>query len=311
MRKCNGYWSKEKCKEIAVLYSSRSEFNKKDGSAYVISRKNGWLDEICNHMIIVGNRMKRCIYAIEFLDNYVYIGLSYNAEKRFNDHLKDEIHNNSIVLKHFKEIGHKPILKKLTDYVDVNEASKMEIIKKDLYENNGWSILNRAKCGGTGGSKLKWNKEECIKEALKYNNRVEFWKKSGSACNSALANNWLNEICSHMEYLSNPKWTKENCLKESLKYKTRKEFWENKSGAYKASEENKWLEDICSHMENNGRLRTKNGNWNKENCQIEALKYKTKTEFTKKCSGAYLSSSRNGWIDEICSHMKKYSKNED
>lgn len=132
MRKCNGYWSKEKCKEIAVLYSSRSEFNRKDGSAYVISRKNGWLDEICNHMIIVGNRMKRCIYAIEFLDNYVYIGLS------------------------------------------------------------------------------------------------------------------------------------------------------------------KWLEDICSHMENNGRLRTKNGNWNKENCQIEALKYKTKTEFTKKCSGAYLSSSRNG-----------------
>ena len=106
----NGYWTKEKCAEEALKYGSRGIFYKKSGSAYTISRNNKWLDEICSHMIIIGNRMKRCIYAIEFVDNYVYIGLSYNAEKRFNTHLMDD---DSSVLIHYKETGIKPILKKL------------------------------------------------------------------------------------------------------------------------------------------------------------------------------------------------------
>jgi len=45
--------------------------------------------------------------------------------------------------------------------------------------------------------------------------------------------------------------------------------------------------------------------------QIEALKYNSKTEFRKNCGGAYMASLRNGWLNEITNHMKKYSKNED
>jgi hypothetical protein len=34
-----------------------------------------------------------------------------------------------------------------------------------------------------------------------------------------------------------------------------------------------------------------------------ALKYQTKSEFTKKSLGAYLKAQRNNWLNEICSHM--------
>jgi len=45
------------------------------------------------------------------------------------------------------------------------------------------------------------------------------------------------------------------------------------------------------------------GFWTKENCQKESLKYKTRFEFLKGSRGAYESSRRNGWLDDICSHM--------
>ena len=38
-------WTKEKCKEEASKYSSRSEFKKGNQSAYLTAWKNGWLDE--------------------------------------------------------------------------------------------------------------------------------------------------------------------------------------------------------------------------------------------------------------------------
>jgi len=42
------------------------------------------------------------------------------------------------------------------------------------------------------------------------------------------------------------------------------------------------------------------GYWDiKENCLQESLKYKTRGEFKKGTSGAYNSSSRNGWLDEF------------
>ena len=41
----------------------------------------------------------------------------------------------------------------------------------------------------------------------------------------------------------------------------------------------------------------------KEDCHLEALKYKTRNEFKKNSYGVYQTSNRKGWMDEICSHM--------
>ena len=197
--KSDNYWTKEKCAEEALKYKYRSEFAKNSPMAYVKSGRMGWKDEICSHMKTNGNKYKRCIYAIEFPDNHVYIGLTKNIDERFREHLND-IKNNSIVLKYHKQTGLLPIVRQLTDYLDVEEASKLEQVKLDSYIENGWTILNIAKCGNVGGNNIKHTKNICAKEALKYTSRNDFKKGSNSIYRAALRNKWLDEICSHMNF---------------------------------------------------------------------------------------------------------------
>ena len=50
-KKPSGYWTIEKCKEAALKYNFRKEFQKKYATVYQTARKNNWLDECCAHMI--------------------------------------------------------------------------------------------------------------------------------------------------------------------------------------------------------------------------------------------------------------------
>lgn len=238
------YWTKERCAEEALKYNFRHEFEKGSPTAYVKSGKMGWKDEICKHMISNGNRYNRCVYAIEFPDNCVYIGLSYNLDKRFLQHLNDT-KNNSIVLRHFKKTGLTPVIKQLTDYIDVDIASKLESQKVIEYIQDGWTIINIAKCGNVGGKTIKWTKERCQKEALKYKTRNEFKIYSPNAYRASIYNRWMDELCSHMKYVNNPSgyWTKERCREESIKYKNKESFKKAK-GAFGSSYVNGWLDEF-------------------------------------------------------------------
>lgn len=56
------------------------------------------------------------------------------------------------------------------------------------------------------------------------------------------------------------------------------------------------------------------GYWTIKRCAIEALNYETWTAFKLGCPGAQLAAYKNGWLDEICEHMRTmihhYSKKE-
>jgi hypothetical protein len=54
-----------------------------------------------------------------------------------------------------------------------------------------------------------WNKERCHDEALKYETRNEFQKKSRSAYTASRKNSWIEDVCSHMR-------PKENLLKRFI-----------------------------------------------------------------------------------------------
>jgi predicted GIY-YIG superfamily endonuclease len=119
-------------------------------------------------MIKLGNHLKRCIYVGIFEDNYAYVGLTYNYNKRINEHINK---SNSPIYKHIQESNLHPKFEQLTDYVNVDIASnKLEEFFKTYYENSGYKMLNINKTGAIGGSKIsKYTKEICQKEALKYN----------------------------------------------------------------------------------------------------------------------------------------------
>lgn len=236
------------CKKEALKYSTRTEFYKKCSSYYTKSLKSGWLDEICKHMKISGNRFNRCIYAYEFSDNHVYIGLTYNLKNRHNRHMSGK--KQSSVLTHIKNTGLQPNLIQLSDYILVDDASILEGKFIEKYKQENWIILNKIKSGGVGGNTIKWNKEKCQEEALKYKSKTDFIKYNGSAYASAYSNKWLSEICSHMKEAKKPNgyWNKERCAEEAVKYNKITQFSKNSKSAYNSARRNKWLDEICSHM---------------------------------------------------------------
>ena len=46
-----GYWTKELCKLEALKYKNKKDFTFEKMGAYLSAQRNGWLDEICQHMI--------------------------------------------------------------------------------------------------------------------------------------------------------------------------------------------------------------------------------------------------------------------
>jgi predicted GIY-YIG superfamily endonuclease len=192
------YWTKENCQKEALKYNYKTDFIKNSPNYYQKSVKNNWIDDICSHMEIVGNRYNRLIYVYEFADNHCYIGLTGNLNRRNNQHTGKEKNSKSSVFEHINNTKLIPKLIKLTDYIHIEDAIIKEKYYVEKYIENGWIILNKIKTGGLGGNKLKWHKDACQKEALKYNKRGHFAKKSQGAYSSSLKNQWLNEICNHM-----------------------------------------------------------------------------------------------------------------
>jgi predicted GIY-YIG superfamily endonuclease len=243
LKKPNGYWTKENCIQESLKYKTRYEFQKGSGSAYSLSWKNGWLDEVCKDMEVIGNLKMRGIYVFEFEDNYAYVGLTGNFKKRYNEHMNSI---KSSVYTHIEETNLTPKFIQLTDYMDEELASKEETMWENKYISEGWNMLNIKKTGGLGGGNLKWDYDSCKEESLKYKSRFEFYKGSSGAHESSRRNGWLDEVCSHMVELKKPKnhWTKENCIQESLKYKTRTEFKKGSGSAYQSSRRNGWLDEF-------------------------------------------------------------------
>ena len=93
---------------------------------------------------------------------------------------------------------------------------------------------------------IKWTYEKCKNEASKYNTKTEFKHKSNYAYKISLKNNFLNEICLHMNKRN--KWNFDNVIKEAKKYNTKTDFSKQSRGAYNFAYRNNILDQVCSHM---------------------------------------------------------------
>ena len=102
-------------------------------------------------------------------------------------------------------------------------------------------------------------------------------------------------ICANIENGKRKrKWTYETCRNEARKYKTKVEFHQGCSGAFKYAYDNDIIKDFIWFEE----LKKPNGYWNRERCEEEARKYKTKGEFLKGCSAAHHAAVENGWLND-------------
>lgn len=295
-RKKRHYWTKETCMKEALKYKTRATFKSGSGGAYNCAKNEGWLDELCSHMTVIGNRFKRLVYVYKFEDNHIYVGLTQNLTNRDKRHQSD---TESAVYQHMLKTGLSPTLTH-SNFMETPLAVQKEKNTVEEYRNAGYAILNKATPGAVGGENIVWNFEKCKSEALKYQRRVDFVRANNSAYNAARRYGWLEKICKHMPKRKRAPlgyWTKEACLKESLKYMTRMEFYNKAPGAYMSALKNKWLNESCTHMRGNGKK--PNGYWTIEKCHEESRKYQSKKEFQKNNGSAYAAALKNGCINEL------------
>lgn len=286
----------ENCKRIANDIKSRSEFQKfENGRWYQYAKRNNVLDEICEHMPRRGNKKKRCIYAAEFNDNSVYVGLTYFTKRRWSDHLRDK---NSAVNIYIKEKSSEPEWKQLTDYMDYQEASIQEGVWKEIYAKEGWTILNRAKTGALGGSQ-GYTKEEVLNMAKKFSSLKEFNENAPGYYQSGYRSDYWEEIKEICKPLQRIKYTEEELKKIASDYTDITDFYNERHGAYEAIKRLGKMEEYCGHMSNE-RHRHR---WTDDEIMTVARLCHTLKEFREKYPKQYQSASRAKKLDLFCSHM--------
>lgn len=242
-RSPNGYWSKDRCREDAARYSAIKEYKNGSYLSYSAAKRNGWIPEICKHMKKTGNRYNKCVYAYEFTDGSVYVGLTFNIENRQRRRDSDPADQ---VTKHARKTGLVPVRKQLTIYLPVDEAIKQEENFVEQYKKNGWKILNVAKTGSIGGNTVIWTYGLCKDVASRYTLRTRFKKDYAGAYNAAYTKGWIDDICSHMKKAYHPVgyWTYNACREESTKYGKSSEFKRFCQYGWDISRKNGWLSEF-------------------------------------------------------------------
>jgi len=237
------YWTLSRLIEEAGKYSSRKEFARGSASAYSTAWTKGVLDVCCKHMKRQFGLAKRGIYAFEFKNDKVcYIGLTYDFDRRYIAHTQKK----GPVFDYIKQ--HDGVafeFKKLSEYVDQDNAISLEAEAIEKYKLEGWLCLNRQVAGGLGGKRSQWNREKCLKEALLYNTRTQFQQGSRSAYESARKNKWLDDVTGHMpkRVLRLSKWdTLEKVKAAGFTYRSRFKFWQEMPGAYDSARRHGWMD---------------------------------------------------------------------
>ncbi len=190
---------------------------------------------------------------------------------------------------------------------------------------------------------IYWTKENCTKEALRYDSRSVFKKNSGGAYNASIKGGWLDDVCSHMSPSGN-KFNRlvyvyrfsDNYVYVGLTYNIEerddKHKRDKRSSVYKHIKKTGLIPELTfteyMHVDKASRLESdtlekyiKNGffilnkaktgivggnnlKWTFKRCLEEARECKTRKEFFNKNNSAYNSARRYKWLDKVCSHME-------
>jgi predicted GIY-YIG superfamily endonuclease len=189
-----------------------------------------------------------------------------------------------------------------------------------------------------------WTLQDCAREAAKYKTRTDFFNSS-PAYHFALRRGWIDEICVHMQPQGNYTQRKlyafehpDKSVYVGLTHNYERRFKHHmeshklliqKKGEightfvmydvlYPAIVASQKERDLIEDYRAKGwTILSKNkagslgGNivkWTFEACRKEAKKYNTRREFQIYCPSAVVIARRNGWMNQICSHMKRLAR---
>lgn len=160
---------------------------------------------------------------------------------------------------------------------------------------------------------MKWTLDKVTSEARKYSSRLEFQIAAPGAYAAAKRNKWLDKVCYHMPKRQRERgyWTKDKVQKLLDKCSTRVEFQKKYHAAYRAAQRHGWLDSLMESIPMQIKPR---GYWTKDRLKKIAENFTDRSKFAEEHPGLYAITYREGWVEEIFSHMirktKKFSDEE-
>jgi len=227
---CGVFWTKEKVQNEANKYTRRIDFQNNSSKAYNAALRNGWLDEVCDHMPqthidwTLDKVREEAKKYTDFTDFRKNSSLAYGAAYR-NGWL-DEI--SSHMEKKLDRWTEDSLIKEMGKYKSISE----------LRNNNGgayttaYNLLGSKFINDFYGStaNIMWTLDLLKKEASKYKTRLDFLRGSESAYKAAERQGILQDLLKDME--PDFQWTEDKVREESKKYKTRMDFKKGSKTAY-------------------------------------------------------------------------------
>lgn len=252
-------WTDELLESEAKKYNHKIEFLRECPSAYTVASRKRILDKICAHMNDLGDLYNRAIYAWEFPDKAVYVGLTCDLERREQQHLTD---HNSPVYRYIKESGLIPSYVLKYDYVFVSEAKRLEGEVLAEYIHNGWKKLNTSKTGGIGATKAIYTEELIRRLLASCKSREEFrltYPAVYMACSKRKLMYLIEEAFPRITRIDKAgkvykptfrKWTDTKIWDEVKKYTSCTELLANCRSAYRAAEKWGLIDQVKEYYEN-------------------------------------------------------------
>jgi len=296
-RKPNGYWTYEKCKDVALKYNSSTDMNIKHASVYNKIRKNKWF-ELQEHFTRLKKpngywTYKKCkdvALKYEFI-----VDFDTNNSTAYRTILRNKWHD---LLNHMKRIGNEYnrliYVYEFEDnccYVGLTGNIKRRQIQHFGNDKNSSVFKHILKTKLTPNILLKSDYIP-VEDAILLEEKI---------LNNYKNNNWtiLNKVKTGGVGSCDVKWTKDTCRTEASKYNNASQFNKKSSGAYCSSVKHGWLDEFFP-------MTSKNGYWNdKKLCKKEATKYKSRSDFCQGCWSAYNYSNINNWLNDF---FPKYHK---
>jgi predicted GIY-YIG superfamily endonuclease len=181
-------WSKKNILIEALKYRTKKEWIQRSGSSYNMAKRKGIISEASKHMNPLGTLHKRCLYTIKIPKyNLVYVGITFNYQRRITDHLNSLRFKNLINL-----YGRDAIIsKKETDYLPIKDALERESLLIYQLTKIGFNVLNTTKGGQAGGNRLFWTYDKIIETTKKYTTFRDWVKNERRAYATAIDRGYI------------------------------------------------------------------------------------------------------------------------
>lgn len=275
------YWTLDRCAVAASSCLTKKEFETKFHAAYKRARIDGFLNQICQHMIAPDRRgkcadkerarefAKKCRTRGEFRQKYgdfftfcYKMGwlddvCSHMAPYRLCDDEYSKELCRKAALEHSTLKGFRKEYRTYYTFI-LKMGWKDELcghLKHIKVKNPRKTELAVIKAQFGNPNKIKyprgyWTKERCHDCSLQCRSRSEFAYRFSQAYHHASKNKWLSEITKHL--YTHKSLSYEECREIALRYNSRKLFIKEQEAAYNRILNKKWDKKLLGHLPNIG-----------------------------------------------------------